>query len=168
MMTQQTFLSIEEVRRLNLRRICEAYGVEEVLAKTRVHQTQLFQYIGVRPRRNVGAQFARRVEEAMGLPTNYMDYRHDDQASRLELMLKYLEGLRTSHPEKFEQFAKAIDTQILVMERERSAYDTSAPPDESVTVSLPMRSRKRRTTEETKEGMANGTSTPQAVRGYSK
>lgn len=107
------WVSIEEVRLINLRRICEKHGMQHVCERVPVSQPQLIQYVGPRPIRNIGKYFARKVEQRLGLEEHWLDHPHPDQPDRLHKILVYVQSLQ---PDKFDEFARKVERGILHIE----------------------------------------------------
>lgn len=103
----------DEVRRINLRRIVERFGVAVVCERLPCRHTQLIAYIGARPSRNIGREFARRVEETFELEPNWLDHLHQDQSDRLHVFLSYAGSLQD---DKFKQLAEQIEAEIARIE----------------------------------------------------
>lgn len=121
------YKSIDEIRLMNLRRICEVHGVAKVCARVKVKQPQLIQYVGPKPSRNIGKDFARRVEAALGYAEHWLDHVHHDQPSRLHAILEYAKNLQTLHPEKFDEFARKVERHILGFECAIADSDVETP-----------------------------------------
>lgn len=124
------YLSIDEIRIIALRRLAEVHGVGEICSRVEVGHSQLVQYIGPNPTRNIGSTFARRVERAFKLPENWLDNLHDDQPMRLHAILNYARNLQ---PDKFHEFACKIERQIAQIEAclARNGVDPSKLPQEN-------------------------------------
>ncbi len=62
----------------NLRSLAEEHGGQSaLLEKMNVSPNLLAQYIGNKPTRNIGEEFARRVESSLGLEANWLDKNHN-------------------------------------------------------------------------------------------
>jgi hypothetical protein len=121
--------SIEEIRRMNLRRICEENGGVHVVCKaTGIKQTQLIQYIGPNFSRNIGREFARRVEVAFGYDENWLDHLHDDAPYLLHNLIEFAQNLP---PDKFEAFARENRVQIGQLDAARKQYKAIDSESES-------------------------------------
>lgn len=72
-------MTIEEIRRNNLRRIAKDYDSSEALAaRIGREPNQLSQLIGRTPTRNIGGRLARDIEKRLALPEGWLDQNYED------------------------------------------------------------------------------------------
>lgn len=95
---------INEIRRMNMRRVVELFGIDEVCRRAQLSEVQLNQYIGPNPTRNIGDTVARRTEEALSLQPNWMD---NVQGGR-NMLHEVMTYVQTLPPERFDEFLSSL------------------------------------------------------------
>ena len=79
MNSKLTFKDIHTIRRENTIRLFSEKGLsrEDFAAKIKIAYSQLGHYIGKNPTKNIGDAIAKRIEDAFGLPSHYLDQDFD-------------------------------------------------------------------------------------------
>lgn len=71
------YMDVNEIRRMNLRRLANAIGgVSAVANRLDKSQGQISSLIGARATKNIGARIARQVEQVFGKPHGWLDHIH--------------------------------------------------------------------------------------------